>query len=733
MAGSEVIRPLPILEPGIYMSDVSVAPGEEVSAHVSSPSSYETAIFKLGPETIRLSPEDARRELSAPLARQVGERAAANPIRPGSYMLVEGVPPAGPVITVGAWVRPWRLPSLDVVQWAWSGVISDFDYPHRCRFALLLDHAGRLGLYAGGGTFDHANLLLAETDLGSRMGQWIHLVGAVSEDGTGRIYVDGEAVAEDGSFEVAATEGSQVRIGATAEAGQVDGFLDADITSPFIIEAELDDTSIRRLADDRALSPLEDLVPPDTPIWGYWPFTDRSNLGADLSGHARHGNLVNCPVTSIGGPASDPSEGGPEYDPDADPNRGNAIRFASDDLTDADWPAALTWRVPDDSPSGIYAARLRLDGQSIDDAIHVPFVVSRRRPQAADSVALLCATNTWLAYGRRPAATRVVSGMTSSFYSVHHSGNPFFHVGFRLPLPHLDPFVFESARAARMKSSHLVRPELAALSWLEERQVPYEVITDSDLHAEPELLDRFRALFIAGHNEYWTDEMWRGIDDYLRRDGRVVSLSGNTGCWRVTLDLEARIIESRKVVDHHDDRWLSPANWGERWHCHGGGAGGQFVLLDRPAYRVLGVDTQGMIDDGTPTAFAGFEVVESDHFLFQSPGRVPIPSDAVIGTSSVTGPAASGYEFDVTAKRLGLEQELPPGLVVLASAFGQRNLEWNGVETDHGGDIVYWERPQGGRVFAIGSIAATGALLTDESIDALVGNVLHEFGVPVGN
>lgn len=736
-------RPIPVPDPRLYVSALSVLPEGEITVHVTSPGEYVTSILPLGPQTVTLPPDVARTR-TEPLVEQMSSGASPYPIRPGSYVWVDGVPPQGPELTVGAWVRPWRLPTIDVVQWAWSAVVSDFDYPYQCRFCLLIDHSGRVGFYIGEGAFTHDNLVLTDVDVGSRLGEWVHLAASVDAAGSAVIYLDGEVAARGGPLRLGPSiPTSRIRLGASAEGGLVDGFLDADMAQAFVAEAAFEPRVLADLSMDRALSPLSEILPPESRLWGTWSFSDPSDRFADVSDAGHQGEAVNEPVAALGGPAYDPADGGPDYDPDSDPSRGSAVRFASDDLVDAGWPAALTWRVPHDAPSGIYAARLQLRGQGLDEAAHAPFVVSRRTPRQSDSVALLCATNTWLAYGRRPRSTRTAAGLESSLYSRHMSGNPFFHVGVRVPMTQLDPFGYESARAERTNHSHLVRTELCAQAWLENRGMPYEMVTDSDLHAEPELLERFKVLLIAGHNEYWTDEMSAGIDAYLRDGGQVVSLSGDTGHWRVTFDEEVGLLESRKVVEGPDSRWLTPDNWGDRWHCHGGGAGGggyighqtphgkEFVpLLDRSVHRILGAETQGMIDDGTPTAFSGFSVVEPDHFLFHRPIRVPIPSDGRIGVSSLNGPAASGYEFDATAVRLGLEETLPPGLTVLASAFGQRNLEWNGVQSDHGGDILYWERPTGGRVFVVGSIGATGGIVADQALGDLVANAMHHFGVP---
>ena len=44
-------------------------------------------------------------------------------------------------------------------------------------------------------------------------------------------------------------------------------------------------------------------------------------------------------------------------------------------------------------------------------------------------------------------------------------------------------------------------------------------------------------------------------------------------------------------------------------------------------------------------------------------------------------------------------------------------------------EIIYWERPEGGRVFHTGSIATAWAMYYDESLSNLVRNVLHHFKV----
>ena len=47
-------------------------------------------------------------------------------------------------------------------------------------------------------------------------------------------------------------------------------------------------------------------------------------------------------------------------------------------------------------------------------------------------------------------------------------------------------------------------------------------------------------------------------------------------------------------------------------------------------------------------------------------------------------------------------------------------------------EIIYWERPEGGRVFHTGSIATAWGMYYDAPLSKLVKNVLHHFKVTPG-
>ncbi|HVA88690.1 MAG TPA: N,N-dimethylformamidase beta subunit family domain-containing protein, partial [Chloroflexota bacterium] len=388
--------------------------------------------------------------------------------------------------------------------------------------------------------------------------------------------------------------------------------------------------------------------------------------------------------------------------------------------------------VPEDAASGLCAARVCLIGQDPDTALTIPFAVVRHTPRRPGTIALLLSTNTWHAYGRIPRNDLRVPGLTSSFYTRHLNERPFFHLGLRAPIPHATPYGYETERAAHTRHSHLVRPERFAQAWLEQEGYPFECLTDLDLHAEPTVLRNFQVLLICGHNEYWSDAMRDGVRAYLDAGGRVLCMSGNTLYWRVSFDEDLMVMESRKTSGTEDGEWLPPSQWGERWHSTDGRPGGTWHLLGQPSHEVIGLSMQGMIDDGTPTAFAAFQVEAPSHFLFHEPESVPLTAQGTIGERNLNGPKASGYEMDATPQTVGILAEPIPGMVTLAGARGQFSIEYAGADPFHGADLIYWERPGGGQVVNAGSIGFSGALAVDPGVRALIRNVLAHFGVPHG-
>ena len=463
-----------------------------------------------------------------------------------------------------------------------------------------------------------------------------------------------------------------------------------------------------------------------------WPLRERSGpRAADVSGNGRDCALVNTPTLNIPGPSASQAIGRPGYDPDGDPTRGGSIRFASDDLIDCGWPAAAEVTIPHDAVSGTYYVRVTLAGAEAEP-LEIPFVVVRPVPRRRGAVALLYATFTWTAYARRSTNGVSIPGLMSSAYTRNASGRLYFNLGMRMPLPRAVPYLHRTHLRDATMHQHLVRPERLAEAWLAHEGYAYECITDADLDADPELLEGFSALMIVGHNEYWTQRMRDGVDAYLHGGGGVLSLSGNTAFWRVSYDPELKLIETRKTTHPGEGvgvGWLPPDEWGERWHTDGL-PGGKWSYLGQAPSEILGLETLGWIDSGDKTAFAPFTVRAPGHFLMRHPEPVRLENGNLIGTRSHDGPAISGYEMDGLPQAQGMPALDAEGLTVLAHAdHGPRFVAHWGADAGYGADLIYWDRPAGGRVFNGGATNYTGALAVDPGIQALTRNVLHHMGV----
>ena len=142
-------------------------------------------------------------------------------------------------------------------------------------------------------------------------------------------------------------------------------------------------------------------------------------------------------------------------------------------------------------------------------------------------------------------------------------------------------------------------------------------------------------------------------------------------------------------------------------------------------------------------------VEQAEHFLFKRPEDLGLKQGDRIGMGTDGIRIANAHEFDIRPSTFARLQEKPsppggaipsdpPGMTLLAngqvywkkggSAF---DYFFRGIspQTDQGGEMIYWERPNGGRVFNAGAIGVGWVLSVDPKMSALLRNVLAHFGV----
>ncbi|MDA0347611.1 MAG: LamG domain-containing protein [Verrucomicrobia bacterium] len=734
--GSTIPVHWPVDLPGLHAyAQKSIVAGEEIEFRVSSSVPYDLSVVQLGPE-----PEN--RDDDPVLERVQVENPKSQPIHPGSYVHVaKGLPDERRLteLTLEGWIRPFSLEG-------WQGLITQHDFPERSGIGLFLNE-GRIAFMTGsGGKHDPASLHQTERGLIS-VQNWHHVVA--SWDGkTKRIYVDGK-LAEEFLFTGVVRPGqTALRLGAFGNQGKTSNFYDGDLAMCVIYDEALNEEQIQQLFADQGLT-----APKDDSVLACWPFTEeRGTRVTDASADGRHGQIINLGTWMIGGPSFDASAIGrhaTSYDPTQDPKRGHGLRLASDELYNAHWDVSHRFKIPADAKSGVYAGRFdfEVDGKSM--RYFTTFIVRRPESRPKAPLLVLVSSNTWLAYNSAPfpvnhgpELTRLGTGglesshpdaATYSCYRDHRAGQPTYKIGLNLPWPAAGP----NKTYINDSYSHLLRGERFLHLWLDKHGYDYDVITDHDLDRNPEVLEGYQAVCLNGHSEYWSAPAYDGLDKYLKSGGAALVMSGNTMFWRVSFDDTGEVMECRKYGTGIGGR--ANAQVGELYHSHDFKLGSLMRFCGYPAWKNVGLTCIGW-----GGAFQPYRVEQSDHFLFNQPHKIELKQGDTFGFIS-EDMGAVGHEFDVRLSTLqratadpvikGLVE--PEGIITIASSQASRKvLDFNaeshqprvgGEETI--AEIIYWERPEGGRVFHTGSIATAWGLYHDEKMSMLVRNVLHHFGV----
>eukprot|EP00002_Diphylleia_rotans_P029598 TRINITY_DN6031_c0_g1_i3.p1 TRINITY_DN6031_c0_g1~~TRINITY_DN6031_c0_g1_i3.p1 ORF type:complete len:480 (-),score=72.77 TRINITY_DN6031_c0_g1_i3:91-1530(-) len=459
----------------------------------------------------------------------------------------------------------------------------------------------------------------------------------------------------------------------------------------------------------------------------------------------------------IGGPSFDaasvPRFG--SYDPVADSKRGHGLRLSSDDLYDCQWKVTHEYSIPYDALPGFYAAKFYAKDDEKEIIYCVTFVVKRNLARPRPSICVIAASNTWLAYnascfGKNFSGLkhphRTTQGIPNdecnppsfSFYKFHRAGQGTFYMGTRMPCPASGPYVIYSPVT---DYSHLVRVERHFPAWLEKQGYSYDMLTDADWDENPDQLSQYKVVVINGHNEYWSSRMFHGLESFLQQDGCLLSLSGNTSSWRVSFNQDRTIIECRKVDFVQTREQIPPERRGECYHSQDGLRGGPLRECGYPGPLLHGLETFVCADPNNVKQFGPFRVETPHHFLFQTPECINLHFGSEMG-----GVYANGHEVDARLSTLFANQVLPVpegavkpneprGIVTLAAGeLGEAKLVadyyWRpAANTTRAGELIYWERPNGGRVVNFGTINAGYAIVHDLNLQAFVRNVLYHFGV----
>jgi N,N-dimethylformamidase len=412
-----------------------------------------------------------------------------------------------------------------------------------------------------------------------------------------------------------------------------------------------------------------------------------------------------------------------------------AVHFHSDDLTDARWPELLTWRIPADLQSGIYAIKLR---KGEDDDRYVPFFVRPSANQRKAQVAFLVPTATYLAYadnrfamyaaelsGRsltsKDAVLKGYPEIGLSLYDRHADGSGVHYSSRRRPILDLSP----------CEDGWGFTADTNITAWLHESGISFDVVTDEDLHNEgTSVLSPYRVIITGTHPEYASTRMLDGIEGYLSGGGRLMYMGGNGFYWRVAYDPEDLAVIELRRAEGRGRAWDSEP--GEYYLSFSGEYGGLWRLLGRPPNRLVGIGFTALGQDDA-TRYQRQPAADDPRANFVFAGNV------FGGYGSMCGGAVS-QEVDSWNPLLGS----PRHALVLATSVppsGDFILCREEIDASYPGvpgpklraDMVFFETPGAGAVFSTGSIGFAGALAHNSyanDINRIAQNVLLRFADP---
>ena len=723
-------------------AEKTIAPGETIHFRVASSVPYELAVCRLGQVDDRTTDVELAKLPSMPPKQQ--------PVHSGSYVHVERGLASGSNLkgfTAELWVRPWRVNTR-------QALVTQSDRPSNCTVGLWVLPGGGVECYLGDGEVFRPEWVHAAGKLA--LDRWQHI--ALTWDGaTAKLWLDGIVAGQWQSKVGLSGSDVPLRLAAAGVGGRADEFLDGDLAMPALHGRALSEKEVQARVAARGLS-----VPDQADLLACWPLTEEKGDRVQDSGHhGRHGQIINHATWMIGGPSFD-ANGVPrygDYDPAKDAQRGHGLRFASDDLYDCRWDVVHEYKLPADASQGIYIGRFRYEQNGKPQDYHVAFVVRRPAHRSKASMLVLCSTNTWMAYNATPFAQNAAPrqfwstfGLPNSTgnppayscYRDHGAAQPAYQFGLNMPWPAAGPEVLYSPQ--EVGYSHLMRGERFAHAWLDKAGYDYDVASDFDLDRDPALLDGYQVVVINGHSEYWSTPAYEAVERFLDRGGNLLVLSGNTMFWRVSFSPDRQVMECRKFERHVGAS--KRAQLGEVWHSYDGQRGGLMREAGLPAWKLVGLECLGWWSMGTGY-FGVYSPQVPDHFLWHRPEEVGLKAGESFGhAADMREPRAVGHEADVrlpTIRRMQTAAtpegaafpDEPAGITTLAlglreskegAAFDYFGRPTAAVDKLYG-EMIYWERPSGGRVFNAGAIGAGWALSVDPKLQTLMRNVLHHFGI----
>ncbi len=738
-----------------YADRYSVAPGETIAFKVSSAAAedYEARLVRvISGDPNPAGPGMREQPVDAAFAGRYPSR--VQPIHSGSYVRVAGAAPMDALrsFTVSAVIWP-TLPALARRQ----GLVSRIDAATGAGFTLEIDEEGSVAATLSDGTATHGASVGKEL----RARAWYRVFVSFDAD-KGEVAVgqkplapammvdDSGVVTTVAAFAGSCAGSGDLLFAARAGSTPCDHY-NGKLEAPKVLaEALGPDTAFR--AAGEASGSGEGVGPDDASglgeeVVGAWDFSREMSSARiiDAGPHAMHGETVNLPTRAMKGSRWT----GEEMCWRHAPEHYGAIHFHDDDLYDCGWETDFTFEVPEDFKSGVYAVRLRAGG----DEDMVPFFVRAAPGRPQSSACVLIPIFTYIVYansvrdrandayrehvarwGARPWTPDEHPEYGISTYNYHPDGSGVSYSSRLRPILNQRSGYLSYADPKAGSGLRHFPADTHLLAWLEALGHDFDVITDEDLDADGvDAIAPYKVVMTTTHPEYQTPRSLDALTGYTEQGGRLMYLGGNGFYWRVAVSPEFPGAVEIRRGETGIRAWA--AEPGEYYNAFDGCYGGLWRSSGRAPQRLAGV---GFISQGDfrGTCYRRLPASNDPRAAWILEGI----DDEVLGDFGLSGGGAAGFELDRLDTNLGS----PPHALVLARsaepddsftlvpeeivALYRRRPHL--VRDLLRAEIVFFETPNGGAVFSVGSITFCGSLPHndfDNNISRMIDNVLRRF------
>jgi N,N-dimethylformamidase len=638
-------------------------------------------------------------------------------------------------------------------------IVSRWDDVKKAGWSLALDDHDRVTFLCGDGSGTVSRVSLSQPVSWRR---WVR-ISAAYDASAGRVRLTQEIVADSPGDEV--WRGSEfsdgaaphviqkgaLRFGAAsgAEGNEVIPVRPADafngkIDCLRIAQGAIRDEDVRKL--HRADTPSDF----SGKVFGWWDFaqgTGTINVH-DISGNGLDGKTSNLPERAVVGIRWD----GTQLDWRTAPRHYSAMYFHDSAMIDAGWQTDFRYQIPAGLKSGIYAAKLR-HGASED---YIPFYVAPPKKARKAKLALLLPTFTYLAYANVAGVSyytrkkeigvgKFIEEEWMPIYSedktaVEFEFSHFFDIGMGLYRYHSDgalnrhasmrfPSITDRPKAFRKG----LTADTDIIEWLEHENIPYDLITDDLLEKEGlDLLSGYKVVMTGNHTEYLTLKMRNAYLDYTRQGGRLMSMGGNSFHNRISMHSQIPgVIECRKkeggTTSAHD-------HYIEAFSEFDGLPAGKFRELGLAANKLIGLGMTDLEAMTKGTYYRLLPAARDPRAAFITAG---VTGD-IVGNFGKVGGGAVSEEIEHSDYLEGT----PGHALVIARS---ENIVWPLVSEDGltapeyrnnfnpKAEIIFFETPNGGAVFAVGSMGWRGSLYSNgfnNNVAQISMNVLRRFMDP---